>query len=232
MPRLVPHLKTDKLKQMNANGERSSNARQRRAHAPLDNGNKYEYCQRWIMDQKPREAKLMPADRPAESDDRKKRQVSVHCLCIVHVYEDRDEHRTRSPLCKSLSDTLIFGQSSLQAPQDRLEQRSSPLLYFVLKYLQRISHRSEQDHIQSSTTLLNTFAARCFLDFFDNKHYLQRIKLFIQKQLRKIKIRFIEQITITSIHLGDRLPEIQVTASARRMPRSPLDIQGRVQGLD
>ena len=108
MPRLVPHLKTDKLKQMNANGGRSSNARQRRTHAPLGNGNKYEYCQRWIMDQKPREAKLMPADRPAESDDRKKRQVSAHCLCIVHVYEDRGEHRTRSPLCKSLGHSDLW----------------------------------------------------------------------------------------------------------------------------
>ena len=108
MPTLVPHLKTAKLKQMNANGRRSLNARQRRKHAPLDNENKHSYCQRWIMDQKPREAKLMPADRSAKSSDRTKQNVSVHCHCIVYAHEKRNERLTRSSFLKSIENSDLW----------------------------------------------------------------------------------------------------------------------------
>ena len=57
------------------------------------------------MDQKPREAKLMPTDRPAEPDDRKKRQVSVG---IVRVYAERGEHRTRFALRKSIENSDLW----------------------------------------------------------------------------------------------------------------------------
>ena len=45
----------------------------------------------------------------------------------------------------------------------------------------------------------------------DNK--IELIKTFLQKQLQKIKIPFIEYIIITNLNLGDRLPEIKVIHS-------------------
>ena len=67
-----------------------------------------------------------------------------------------------------------------------------------------------KNKIDNPIFLINIFAARCFLDIFDHEQYVQRIKIFLQKQLEKIKIPFIEHIIITNLNLGDRLPEIKV----------------------
>ena len=88
---------------------------------------------------------------------------------------------------------------------------------------------------QSSPLLLmNIFAARCFLDLFDNENCLDRIRTFAQKQLGKMHVPFIEHLTITDLNLGDRLPQIQV--GRRWMSRVKYIVAdmnvGHVQALD
>jgi hypothetical protein len=82
--------------------------------------------------------------------------------------------------------------------------------------LQNFSYDTIKTTIDNPIFLINLFAARCFLDIFDNEQYVQRIKIFLQKQLEKIKIPFIEHIIITNLNLGDRLPEIKVMISINK----------------
>jgi hypothetical protein len=97
-----------------------------------------------------------------------------------------------------------------QTDPNRFQHKLNPLLFFVLKYLQKMPYDTKESKIVNPIMLMNIFAARCFLDVFDNEQYLERIQTFIQKQLRKINIPFIERITMTNLNLGDRLPEIKV----------------------
>ncbi|UJR33437.1 hypothetical protein I4U23_020882 [Adineta vaga] len=83
------------------------------------------------------------------------------------------------------------------------------LLYFVFKYLQQIPYNMTEDNLEDPVLLLNIFFARCFLDFFDNEKYLERIRIFLQKQFEKSRMPWIERILLTNLNLGDRLPEIK-----------------------
>jgi hypothetical protein len=119
---------------------------------------------------------------------------------VTHSDRDLNTNRTETEL----------SQSSLQTNLNQGQYKTHSLLFFLFKYLQNLPDDTIENNNQNPIFLINIFAARCFLDVFDNEQYLQRIQTFLQKQLQKIKIPFIEHIIITNLNLGDRFPEIKV----------------------
>ena len=110
------------------------------------------------------------------------------------------------------ADNRTHASSNEIDPQESLQYSGeySPLLHFVLNYLQECPDHSKLNQHSNPLLLINIFAARCFLDLFDNEIYLQRIRTFFQKQLEKIQIPFVEHLQMADLDLGDRLPKVQV----------------------
>ena len=101
----------------------------------------------------------------------------------------------------------IFPPTTLDKTSTR---QHHPLIYLMTNYLQEVFNKSMEINCSTFLLLLNVFAARFFLDFAESDDYLERMKVFIQRQLEKIDIPFVQQIQMTDFHLADRLPEIQV----------------------
>jgi hypothetical protein len=124
-------------------------------------------------------------------------------------------------------------QRCVHADSDAYEEPTHSLVYFVLKYLQQIPHSIAANNMENPVLLINIFAARCLLDFFDHDEHVGRMRIFLQKQLRKIKLSWIEHIVVTKLDLGDRLPEIKVgNGAVSETMRSLTLAKGRSQALD
>ena len=203
---------------------------------------KRRYCARWISDQQ--QTSLLPTEVEQGNDIRivssgKCKVISDlnYILLLIAgllLGESLTKQRARraNVFVFIRTDVQYFGRSipgisffflffwNIQRSSKKANQgfdRSYPLLHFVLNYVQQLTNVSIKTNHSSPLLLMNIFAARCFLDLFDNETSLDRIKMFVQKQLEKMHIPFIEHLTITDLNLGDRLPQIQVTLRQSEM---------------
>lgn len=69
--------------------------------------------------------------------------------------------------------------------------------------------------VKSDTQWLNVLIGRLFYDVFTQQEWADRVRRRMQKKLSRIKVPFfMEELTVTDIHLGSQLPYVRRTSEA------------------
>ncbi|XP_077527137.1 testis-expressed protein 2 [Haemaphysalis longicornis] len=69
--------------------------------------------------------------------------------------------------------------------------------------------------VKSDTQWLNVLIGRLFYDVFTQEEWADRVRRRMQKKLSRIKVPFfMEELTVTDIHLGSQLPYVRRTSEA------------------
>ncbi|KAL1485892.1 hypothetical protein MTO96_031672 [Rhipicephalus appendiculatus] len=133
------------------------------------------------------------------------------------IYGDKDPRARRSRFEESPNQLITYDtyMEELQL-RHREQQWISPSLSMAKSSLLPSSQGTAiSQGMKSDTQWLNMLVGRLFFDVFTQHEWADVVRRRIQKKLNRIKVPFfMEELTVTDIHLGSQLPYVRRTSEA------------------